>query len=225
MSRCEVGARPLLVQVINKVISYHRKISMRDSIITKSALIFKGNNDISPNFLSYVNKFKLNSQDLIKASKCEAKKACLKEYDNYWWSEICKSHKAISYVPFKNEPGLETYIYQINSSKQLKALSLFRLSNHNLLIEKGRHARPQIERHERFCFNCKDEIENEIHFVTKCPLYEDERKKLYIACQNNARPGILFDQIPTNEHKFIFILSNKNPLIIRCLATFIVNSF
>ena len=79
MSRRKVGASPLLVQVINKVISYHRKISIRDSVITKSALIFEGNNDISPNFLSYVNKFKLNSQQLIKANKYEPKKACLKE--------------------------------------------------------------------------------------------------------------------------------------------------
>ena len=60
------------------------------------------------------------------------------------------------------------------------ALSRFRLSNHSLLIETGRYSRPKIERDDRKCFICKDEIEDELHFVTKCPLYSEERKHLKI---------------------------------------------
>ena len=35
------------------------------------------------------------------------------------------------------------------------ASTRFMLSNHNLLIEKGKHFRPKIERNERKCFLCK----------------------------------------------------------------------
>ena len=47
----------------------------------------------------------------------------------------------------------------------------FRLSNHPLMIEKDRHMRSRIERSERKCFLCLNEIENKIHFSTECPLY------------------------------------------------------
>ena len=89
----------------------------------------------------------------------------------------------------------------------------------------GRHFRPKIERNERFCFFCKDEIENEIHFVTKCPLYNAERIKLYNSCRNNTREGMNFDLIPTDEQKFIFILSSKDIVITKNLAKFLINAF
>ena len=43
------------------------------------------------------------------------------------------------------------------------------------MIEKGRHMRPRIECNERKCFICKNDVEDEIHFLTKCPLYDNER--------------------------------------------------
>ena len=120
--------------------------------------------------MNYIKHFKLNTQQLIHESKDKIKKICHKIYDEYWWSEIIKSPKAISYALFKNEISSEKYLFQIKNIKHINTLTRFRLSNHNLMIEKGRHFRPKIERNERFCFFL-DEIENEIHFVTKCPLY------------------------------------------------------
>ena len=146
-------------------------------------------------------------------------------YDHYWWSEVIKSPKAASYALFKSEICLEPYLSQIKNVKHIKALSRFRLSNHELMIEKGRHFRPRIEKDERYCFSCKNEIENEVHFVTKCPLYKDERLKLYSCCRNNAREGLNFDLIPTEEQKFVYILSNKNTAITRSFGNFVVKSF
>ena len=68
----------------------------------------------------------------------------------------------------------------------LKATSRFRMSNHTLMIEKGRHMRPQIERNNRNCFHCKDNIENESHFVISCPLYNAERESLFQICGENS---------------------------------------
>ena len=38
------------------------------------------------------------------------------------------------------------------------------------MIEKGRHLKPKLERSARKCYVCKDEIEDEEHFLITCPL-------------------------------------------------------
>ena len=44
---------------------------------------------------------------------------------------------------------LEKYLILVKNTKRRIALSRLRLSNHNLMIEKGRHLRPQVERNEK----------------------------------------------------------------------------
>ena len=97
----------------------------------------------------------------------------------------------------------------------------FRLSNHNLLIEKGRHTRPRLERNDRKCFICKEKIENEMHFITECPLYENERVILYEACRKNCKN---FASL-TKEQKFIFVMTNECVNVIRSLGKFVFESF
>ena len=225
MTRGEIGVRPLLVDTIKRTLRYHSKIINRNSRVTMAALKFESSNDVYPNFLNYADKFNLNTLDLMNAGKDVIVKACHKMYDDFWWSEIVKSPKAESYALFKNEIRIEDYLCQVKNTKQMNALSRFRLSNHDLMIEKGRHSRPKIDKSERLCFLCRDKIENEVHFVTECPLYDKERKEMYATCRINARNGLNFDMIPTNQQIFTFIISNKNPNIINSLAIFIYNSF
>ena len=55
------------------------------------------------------------------------------------------------------------YLDFISAKKYRIALSKFRVSAHNLAIEKGRHK--NIPRNERKCRNCNlNVIENEYHF-------------------------------------------------------------
>ena len=225
MARGEIGARPLLVGIIKKVLLYHSKIIERDSDITMAALNFENRNDVFPNFSHYTCKFNLNTQVLLHASKDKINKAVRKIYDDFWWSEIIKSPKAAAYALFKNEVCFEEYLFQVKNTKHRNVLSRFRLSNHNLMIESGRHCRPKIDKNERFCFFCKNKIENEVHFVTECPLYNEERDKLYVSCRTNARDGINFDLIPSHEQIFTFILRNNDANITNSLAKFVYNSF
>ena len=82
----------------------------------------------------------------------------------------------------------------------------FRLSNHKLAIEEGRHQRPIISAHLRFCQFCKDKVECEIHFITSCPTYTHLRENLYHKLDNED-PS--FKYLPPKE-KFIFILRNSD---------------
>ena len=104
------------------------------------------------------------------------------------------------------------------NSKHKIALSRFRLSNHNLMIEKGRHLK--IDKSDRKCFFCTNQIENESHFLISCPLYSPLRANLKRLCLSQCRNYIDMNE----QQKFIFIMSNENENIIKELGSFISNS-
>ena len=58
-------------------------------------------------------------------------------------------------------------------------LSKFRLSSHDLEIERGRYDKKSIKPHERYCRYCKSTnyltVGDEFHFLMECPLYNYER--------------------------------------------------
>ena len=158
---------------------------------------------------------------MITESKRRIKKICYDKYDMFWQSKIMESPKAITYCKFKFNVSLENYLYQLKNIRHKIALTRLRLSNHNLLIETGRHLRPRVERNERKCFICRNKIENEFHFVIKCPLYSCERKALYKALANNSKH---FESLSSDELKFFFIMTNEDKDVLSKLAKFTFNS-
>ena len=61
-----------------------------------------------------------------------------------------------------------------------KELTKLRISNHILLIEKGRYYTPKIPREERFCPVCPtNSVESKSYFLFDCAFYNEERKDLY----------------------------------------------
>ena len=221
MTRGEVGVRPLIVQVLKRVIRYKININQRNSSTAKSALQFESRNNTTPNFCSYLEKFNIDLNNFDTAKNHEINRACLENYDRQWSGEINHSPKAISYLRFKNSILLEKYLWQVKNIKHRKALSRLRLSSHSLMIEKGRHQRPRVERQERKCFICKEEVEDEKHFTVKCPLYENQRALLFQACCQNSTH---FDSL-NEEQKFVFIFTNESTEVLRNFAKYVFNSF
>ena len=68
-------------------------------------------------------------------------------------------------------------------------MTKLRLSNHNLMIESGRHKK--VPKELRFCPFCPNTIENEMYFLLECPTYENMRI-------------IVFHEITTNHPNFQF---------------------
>ena len=65
--------------------------------------------------------------------------------------------------------------YKTNK-KYTTSLTRFRLSSHELLIEKERHL--HIKREDRLCKYCNmNMVENEHHFLLVCPKYANLRKQ------------------------------------------------
>ena len=162
--------------------------------------------------------FNLYLLELMQKSKEELNKICAGNYDRYWSGKILVSTKAVSFNKFKNNIALEKHLHLNFKLKHKIALSRFRLSNHPLMIEKGRHLR--IEKNERKCYFCKDKIEDEEHFLINCPLYSPSRLILENVCVTHCNR---YNEL-NNEQKFIFLMSNEDEKVIKVQGRFISDS-
>ena len=190
------------------------------------ALSYELNNNDENNILQLIRNYNpeliplLNTSDSKVFNKKIINKGCKSFYQNIWKNKIDELPKAISYNKFKSNCKTEKYTSSVKNIKHKIGLCRFRVSSHNLMIEKGRHFRPKIERQERKCPCCKLTVEDECHFLTECPIYNSERNKLYATIRESSHH---FDNM-TNEQKFIFIMTNEDEIILQKVAKFIFTS-
>ena len=126
------------------------------------------------------------------------------------------SSKLRTYGLIKEGIGREDYLLKIRNTKLRSKLSKFRLSNHKLRIEVGRHE--NLQSHERICQICLEDIEDEIHFLVKCKHYANLRQPLFNDCIN-LRPQFCYY---TDKEKFIFIMAS--PSIMGNVSKFLDNA-
>jgi hypothetical protein len=86
------------------------------------------------------------------------------------FAEVNSGGKLRTYALLKTEIGRAGYLDKITNFKKRKILAKLRLSNHTLMIEKGRHM--GLEKEERVCPFCDgDDVEDEYHFIFECPTF------------------------------------------------------
>ena len=225
MIRGELGVNPLLTDIICRSISFVKHLGSNDASLAFQSLSYELLNNEESNLL---NLIRLYNSDLINdltsnqlnSPKLKIRKQCLENYQLIWVNTIKDLPKATSYNLFKFAPTPEKYISVIPNQKHKTALCRLRVSSHNLMIEKGRHARPKIERENRKCPICTQTVEDECHFILNCPLYDDNRVEL---TQEVKKTCFNYDQM-NDIQKFIFIMSNENENIIKNLAKYIFYS-
>lgn len=89
-------------------------------------------------------------------------------------------------------------------------MTKIRISAHSLEIEVGRYNKISSDR--RFCKFCKTEIENEHHFILKCPKYNTLRQETFLNLIDNRM----------NESDLIReVLNPKNPTFIKSICKYI----
>ena len=228
MSRADTGCRPLINMVIKRYISYFQSVSSRTSNLCYDAFTFESKlledaiNYEAPNFCKFVENFNLDIESLVSKSKEKIEEICTGNYDQFWRSKIRDSGKAFTFNKFKSNITLEAHLTLNLNAKYKTAISRFRLSNHMLMIEKGRHHKPEkIERVDRKCIFCKNEIECEKHFLVNCPLYTPQRKALEEAIKRTCPR---YDHL-ISDQKIIFIMTNEDAIIIKSLGKYIIDSF
>ena len=179
--RGELALLPLLLKQCKLVIKYLFRVSrLHPSSFAFKA--FKLNVELehanTPNWLSGIKnimttcglnhtwKFIFHQTRNVSLSYVinATKSKLLDIYQNQWISKLhCvgknsnEGNKLRSYALFKSNFSTENYLKVIKSKDQRSSLTRLRISAHNLLIEKGRRARPhKIPANERFCPHCND---------------------------------------------------------------------
>ena len=84
--------------------------------------------------------------------------------------------KLRTYGLLKRDIGIANYLTTIKNPGLRRSVTKFRLSNHKLNIEIGRHK--NIPKELRFCPFCTRSVETEIHFLLECPVYTMARKEI-----------------------------------------------
>jgi hypothetical protein len=142
------------------------------------------------------------------------KQRILDIYKQSWYAGINNSNRLSSYCIYKHEFCLEKYLNCISKNNYRLSLARFRLSSHDLAIEKGRHT--NIDRNDRKCVHCNmNVIETEYHFLLVCPKHSDLRKRFF-------KP--YFCRWP-NLQKFESIMSSGSTKMINNLAKFVHFAF
>ena len=103
---------------------------------------------------------------------------------------------------------MEKYVEYISNDMLRTELAAFRLSAHNLDIERGRHV--NVPRENRICRLCSmSMVESECHFLLVCPRYNDIRRELL---PSTAWPSVA---------KFISIMASHSRIFLLKLSKFI----
>ena len=226
MVRGELNRHSLQEEILRRNINYGGYIHVKDnSCIVKQAYISElcrapekktffstmmkhteeiqtlSNSDFYPYADPFLNLY--STKDLRKATE--------ELFNDKWKQQVQEGTKADTYRTFKSNMKHEVYLAH-PKRKERVAMTKLRISDHKLMIEKGRHIRPPIPREERKCHMCSTEVENEVHFLTNCQLYGSQNKFWNQVTTKFPQTSNL-----CNEDKFIFIMTQEDPEITELL--------
>ena len=226
----EVGQFPLYIGRYLRIIKYFLKLHQKKqgnciltTVINMQRLEIETQNN-TVNWSSKVRKM-LNQtgftdvwlfpESVIIESFIPLLKTRLRDqYVSEWRVNVDSSTSLILYKELKPVFERSLYLDVIDNKKHRNIIAKIRLSSHNLLIETGRHY--SISRNERKCALCNlNDLEDEYHFILKCPFYLEERTK-YISSYFSVRPSM---------HKFLTLLNSNNKGTLRKLAIYCLICF
>ncbi len=158
-----------------------------------------------------VEKHQLNSTIRCKHSKVkETETITQEEYIHDWQQKVTQVKKLTYFHSIKSDYKLAPYLSIIKGYGQRKLLTKYRLSEHSLCVETGRHKQSWRPRELRLCSHCTDGlIEDELHFLTECSKYKHIRDA-YFKQIALVSPEC---QQTSNTEKLSYILGEKEKCI------------
>ena len=124
-----------------------------------------------------------DNRNHVNLNRCWAllhEKAC-----NNWSIETHRKPKLRTYVTFKNTFEIEPYVISFMNRKCRSYLAQFRAGILPLEIEIGRWQNKPLDM--RICKLCdRNDVEDESHFILKCPFFFNERNSFMNHVRNNV---------------------------------------
>ena len=149
-----------------------------------------------------------------KSNVINAQSKLLDNFVETWYDDLNRIdakkgpglNKLRTYRLFKSTYNTECYLTNRSISlSERRAFAKFRCSATPLLIETGRYQNGiYLPVNERICKFCDNGVEDELHVLLSCPLYDDIRDDLLdhvIQCNED------FNDL-CNEEKFVFIMTH-----------------
>ena len=198
----DMGWLTTKVRIFLEIIKYYnRLIKMDHSRLTYKVFEYDlqniSNENWSGDLETILNQIGMTETILtgteIDLDSAEEKLSVVSDLD--WQDSIAYKPKLRTYTKYKDHIGTAEYLV-INLTKlQRSLLAKLRSSTLQLAIEKGRYTTEELSK--RVCIFCDErEIEDEIHFVVRCPRYQT-----YI-CRNVSKKFMNNDAVD----KFIFLM-------------------
>ena len=132
------------------------------------------------------------------------KSLLIKLNEDEWRSILPTKPKLRQYISFKNMYKLEPYVKNVRNKYERSLIAKLRCGILQLNVELGRFG--QIQLQDRLCTICNLHlIEDEIHFICSCPVYDTERAHFYNQ-MSNIDPNF---REKSTEDKFISIMENS----------------
>jgi hypothetical protein len=219
--RRELGRLPIITNCFTQIIKYWSYILEK----SPESLLYQ----------TYINE-RENNTDWIKSLKAILN---ICDLQSHWDTQTPVTENAINntklrirnffgqyYNTLRQSDSLLKYDSVYNSAKYLsfdisiyfkRLIAKARLQSNRLEVIRGRYSRPSVPRHERICKSCNLEIDDEIHFTTRCPTLLDIRTEM-------------IDKVyATNPHfinlsdkdKTVYLLNPENDEIGRAVGHFI----
>ena len=227
----ELGRYPLLIDIFINMVKYYIRLLNSDGLLSEalstSRLLFKNNKNSWFGCVYALLKYlDIDLTHLLK-SKLNVKRYLLsrlkQKYDVLWHQELFNDNfklqhgnKLRTYRLFKNTFKFEPYL-EWGNYNQRKLITKFRISAHNLEIERGRYIGLKVS--DRKCKLCKVDIEDECHFLLKCPNLEKYRSEIlnYISIKYKN-----FNSLDANN-KFVWLMSSEDNVVFEYIYKLLFN--
>ena len=178
MCRAEFGRYPLSIEINCRVVNFYKHIKEmpKESIVYQTFFIdnsMQGLHAIKTLKQHITNLEYITAPNISNLHKKSIRKELRSHYKIWWRDQIRTSTHGLFFLKFKQNICYEKYLDQLNQHNLRCSLSKIRLSDHKLMIEQGRKAKPKTPQQERICVLCDDgtnsKIEDEVHFLFDCP--------------------------------------------------------
>ncbi len=128
-------------------------------------------------------------------------------YIQHWKEQTKDQSRLQCYLKLNREYSLADYLVSVRNITHRHLLTKYRLSDHQLAIERGRHKKTWLPKEERICNECRSgSVETEEHFLLHCDKYTSLRDALYSQIQQ-----IIPEFQSLEEHEKLRILLAEGP--------------
>ena len=232
-AKAELGRYPIILYLVNQALKFYTKIALdEDKLVYKalqSEIQLHHNSEHSwIKAMEYFASKAGNASFTSNVANIPTTIASIQDiYVKNFFQVINRNvgvdgksgNKLRTYALMKKEYKLEDYLMADLSRKKATNLAQLRTSAHNLAIETGRYARPAVPSSERKCKMCDlDEVEDEVHFVNRCTVYEEDRRELF---GNVGGP----QQEASDTDTFVWLMQRTEKEELEAIGKFISKNF